>query len=151
MFITQSLQRTSRESSRLWRELKPMDPKENRTIPFKKTTYVKMYSEPKSARSLGLKPTHRTNVRYKNGYQGRESPNVGIKGCDMKDKRYHKCSKFVHFQAACPTKVSIKANHVCTADQMLKGGFVAKISSQSQGQIFYISRTKSMKECFMLG
>ena len=48
----------------------------------------------------------------------------------MKDKRCHKCGKIGHFVADCPdNKVSTEASHVCAADRMLEGGFVAKASS----------------------
>ena len=48
----------------------------------------------------------------------------------MKNKRCHKCGKFGHYQTACSdNKMSVKTNHVCAADQMLEGGYVAKASS----------------------
>ena len=62
--------------------------------------------------------------------QGEKQPNVGIKGGDVENKRCHKCGRFGHFHAAClDNKVSVKTNHVCAADRMLEGGFIAKASN----------------------
>ena len=48
----------------------------------------------------------------------------------MEDKQYHKCEKIGHFIVDClDNKVSTNASHVCPADRMLEGGFVAKASS----------------------
>ena len=44
----------------------------------------------------------------------------------MKDKRCHKYDKINHFVDCSNNKVSIKASHICIANRMLEGGFVAK-------------------------
>ena len=58
------------------------------------------------------------------------TPLIGNKGGDMKTKWYYEYDKFCNFQAVClDNKMSIKTNHVCIVDHILKGGFVAKARS----------------------
>jgi hypothetical protein len=88
---------------------------------------------------------HHTNRKNKPKVQlpirvATKEKNVGNKRGDMKDKWYHKCGKYGHFQAVSPdNKVSNKANNVRVADQMLESGFVAKaISLKPRPNLLYL-------------
>ena len=91
-------------------------------------------SRGKERKKFGSSNRHKRQVDgttyNKGGNHIGKPPKGGNKGGDMKDKRCHKCDKIGHFVADCPdNKVSTKASHVCTVDQMLEGGFIAKASS----------------------
>ena len=109
-------------------------PKRKSSGPSQQNGFSKNGSRGKEHKQFGSSNRHKGQVdgtTYNKGSNhGGKPPKGGNKGGDMKDKRCHKCGKIRHFIADCPNnKVSTKASHICAANRMLEGGFVAKASS----------------------
>ena len=109
-------------------------PERKSSGPSQQSGFSKNGSQGKERKKFGSSNRHKGQVDdttyNKGGNHVSKPPKGGNKGGEMKDKRCHKCGKIGHFIADCPNnKVSTKASHVCAADRMLEGGFVAKASS----------------------
>ena len=109
-------------------------PERKSSGPSQQSGFSKNGSRGKERKKFGSSNRHKGQVDgttyNKGGNHVSKPPKGGNKGSEMKDKRCHKCGKIGHFIADCPNnKVSTKASHVCAADRMLEGGFVAKASS----------------------
>ena len=109
-------------------------PERKSSGPSQQSKFSKNGSRGKERQKFGSSNRHKglvDSTTYNKGSNHEGKPlKGGNKGGDTKDKRCHKCGKIGHFIVDCPdNKVSTKASHICVADQMLKGGVVAKASS----------------------
>ena len=109
-------------------------PERKSSGPSQQSGFSKNGSRGKECKKFGSSNWHKGQVNCttynKGGNHVSKPPKGGNIGGEMKDKRCHKCGKIGHFVANCPdNKVSTETSHVCAADQMLEGGFVAKVSS----------------------
>ena len=109
-------------------------PKRKSSGPFQQSGLSKNGSRGKECKKCGSSNQHKGQVDgttyNKGGIHGGKPFKGENKGGDIKNKRCQKCGKIGHFVADFPNnKVSTKSSHVCVADQMLEGGFVAKASS----------------------